>query len=680
MSVVKEGRQAHLATRFRLRRFSFPLALCSILAALLLGALLSTAAPASAASSVTRIHVAGGSYIDPSGKVWAADTGFSGGTTSSTTAAIAKTNAAPLYQTARYGNFSYNVSVPNGSYEVTLRFAEIYWTSAGQRIFNVAINGATVLSNFDIAAQVGAKAALDKTFTTNVTNGTVTITFTTVKDNAIVGAIEILPTGAKRIHAGGGSYAEPSGKVWSADTGFSGGASSSTTAAIANTNAAPLYQAERYGNFSYNVAVPNGSYEVTLRFAEIYRTSAGQRIFNVALNGATVLSNFDITAQVGAKAALDKTFTTNVTNGTVTITFTTVKDNAKVSAIEIVPAGGNSPAPTPTPPPPSGSSSAVYWGAFMNGAPWNMSIQDNFEAQVGKKASLMPLSAYWQHSGQYTTFGNDGYFPTSTMEAVRQHGAIPVLVWGSSDANLGMDQPNFRLAVIANGTHDAYIQQFAQKAKAWGKPFFLKFDWEMNGYWNWPWMESKNGNQPGDFVRAWRHVHDVFVQQGATNVTWVWCPNIADGWTTPMSQLYPGDGYVDWTCLHGYNAGSAFNPPGWVSFNQTFNSTFRLNSYTQVVNLAPSKPMMIGEFASTEAGDGGTAKANWITDAFNVQIPSNMTQIRAWLWYNVNESQPWNIDSSTPALNAFRSSIASNFYSSNRYSGTWTSPIPRPTQ
>ena len=73
------------------------------------------------------------------------------------------------------------------------------------------------------------------------------------------------------------------------------------------------------------------------------------------------------------------------------------------------------------------------------------------------------------------------------------------------------------------GTYDAYIREFAEGARDWGHPFFLRFNWEMNGDW-FPWAERVNGNQPGEYVAAWRHVHDIFTAVGATNATWVWCP------------------------------------------------------------------------------------------------------------------------------------------------------------
>src|SRR6202011_6137559 len=102
------------------------------------------------------------------------------------------------------------------------------------------------------------------------------------------------------VHAGGVQYTDMLGQVWSADNSFTGGSEASTTSTIQNTSDPALYQTERYGQFTYNFAVPNGNYTVLLKFAEIYWTQAGQRIFNVSINGNPVLTNFDILATAGA--------------------------------------------------------------------------------------------------------------------------------------------------------------------------------------------------------------------------------------------------------------------------------------------------------------------------------------------------------------------------------------------
>ncbi len=109
------------------------------------------------------------------------------------------TNPAPaaVYKTGRYAKtFSYNVGGlnPTASYSVRLHFAEFYWSAAGKRVFNVSINGAPVLSKFDIyQAAGGSYRAIIKQFNaTSNSSGVVTISFTTVTDNAFINAIEII--------------------------------------------------------------------------------------------------------------------------------------------------------------------------------------------------------------------------------------------------------------------------------------------------------------------------------------------------------------------------------------------------------------------------------------------------------------------------------------------------------
>jgi hypothetical protein len=139
------------------------------------------------------------------------------------------------------------------------------------------------------------------------------------------------------VNAGGPSYSDSSGQIWSADGGYSGTTGTFTTAhSISGTASPVLYQSERYGaNFQYQFSVPNGTYMVTLKFAEIYWTHADQRVFNVTINGQPALSNFDIVRMAGPNAAIDWTFVVSNTGGQITIQFTGVVNNAKVSAIQI---------------------------------------------------------------------------------------------------------------------------------------------------------------------------------------------------------------------------------------------------------------------------------------------------------------------------------------------------------
>jgi hypothetical protein len=143
-----------------------------------------------------RINSGGPAYVDTSGHSFLADKDFSGGTKHSYSKAVTGTNDPTLYQTERSGaNVSYNVPVSNGTYIVTLDFAEMYWGAAGKRVFNVAIEGQTALQNFDIYATAGgAQIALQRTFSVTVSDGVLNIVGTASVDQAKFSAIEIVPS------------------------------------------------------------------------------------------------------------------------------------------------------------------------------------------------------------------------------------------------------------------------------------------------------------------------------------------------------------------------------------------------------------------------------------------------------------------------------------------------------
>ena len=143
-----------------------------------------------------------------------------------------------------------------------------------------------------------------------------------------------------QINSGGGASGS-----FSADGSFAGGSTYSTSAAVSTAgvaNAAPpaVYQSERYGNFVYTLPslTPGASYTLRLHFAEIYWTAANQRLFNVTINGVSVLTSFDIFQTAGGKnKAVVETFpVTADASGKVTVIFTSIKDNAKLSGLELL--------------------------------------------------------------------------------------------------------------------------------------------------------------------------------------------------------------------------------------------------------------------------------------------------------------------------------------------------------
>jgi hypothetical protein len=149
-------------------------------------------------SSLVKYQInCGGGDLSP----YAADQYYSAGSLHSVTNTINTTgvkNPAPqeVYQTERYGNMTYTFpNLTSGTlYKVRLHFAEIYWTAPNNRRFNVAINGNTMLWNYDIYAETGAryKAIVVEHTTIANTSGQIMIQFTTLVDNAQICGIEII--------------------------------------------------------------------------------------------------------------------------------------------------------------------------------------------------------------------------------------------------------------------------------------------------------------------------------------------------------------------------------------------------------------------------------------------------------------------------------------------------------
>jgi len=310
---------------------------------------------------------------------------FSDTSTTIDTSRVGENIPQAVWQTVRW-NSSFTYTIPGltagKSYTVALDWAELTWTAAGQRVFNVAINGSTVLSSFDVFAQAGNKKALQKQFTVTANgSGQIVIAFTQGgADNPFIDGIEIWNPGGSTptptptatstptptptatgatlvtaINAGDGAAGS-----FVADTDFNQGNQFTDSSTTINTsgvgNAAPqaVWQTVRwFSSFTYTIPglTAGTSYSVDLDWAELTWTAAGQRVFNVAINGSTVLSNFDVFAQVGNKKALQKQFTVTAnSSGQIVIAFTQGSaDNPFINGIEIWrPSTTTTPTPTPS--------------------------------------------------------------------------------------------------------------------------------------------------------------------------------------------------------------------------------------------------------------------------------------------------------------------------------------------
>jgi hypothetical protein len=118
-----------------------------------------------------------------------------------------------------------------------------------------------------------------------------------------------------------------------------------------------LFSGEAFGNplkcAIGGGALASGTYRVRLYFAELWwgpgcpggGAGPGARVFSVALEGKTVLTDFDVFVATGgclasktstAGTPVVQTFDVSVSDGTLDLVGTPTKDNAKLSAIEVL--------------------------------------------------------------------------------------------------------------------------------------------------------------------------------------------------------------------------------------------------------------------------------------------------------------------------------------------------------
>lgn len=266
----------------------------------------------------------------------------------------------------------------------------------------------------------------------------------------------------------------------------------------------------------------------------------------------------------------------------------------------------------------------------------------DFGAAAGINPDVVMVSRGWSNATP----------DLATIERITADGHLPMIAWepwnfdieSTFDRRRG-EQPEFALSTIVDGSHDELIEGWAAELAAWGRPVALRFAHEMNGFW-YPWAESTNGNRPGQYVAAWRYVHDKFDEAGADNVIWVWSPNSTDPSLTPLAGLYPGDDYVDWVGLVGY-LGNGIDPSVFVpTFDQLFGPTIdEIRAFTDL-------PLVITEIGATE--DGGQ-KAPWISHMLG-EI-GRRDDIIGFIWFEINKETDWRIVSSDEAAEAFATAI-----------------------
>ncbi len=261
---------------------------------------------------------------------------------------------------------------------------------------------------------------------------------------------------------------------------------------------------------------------------------------------------------------------------------------------------------------------SVTWGAYTGNT---LNSFYEFEKKIGKKPDINAVFINW----------NDA-FPKNIADPLKTNGQTILIYW---------EQYGVSLDQVASGSTDSYINKFILDVKNYGAPVILVPLHEMNGNWD-PWDGTIGTNTPDKIIIEWKHIHDLFTTANVTNVKWAWDVNnnsVPDTPKNSISVYYPGDDYVDYVGVDGFNFG---NP--WENYDQLFSKSLT-NLYVY------KKPIFIFSIASAD----GQKKAVWIKDALS-KIYGN-PKIVGWIWFNEDKERDWRVWSDENSLKAFQSGI-----------------------
>lgn len=331
---------------------------------------------------------------------------------------------------------------------------------------------------------------------------------------------------------------------------------------------------------------------------------------------------------------------------------------------------------TPAAPIPSGPvelllpATGAYTGAYVDfgegeGDVTYDALMD-FEKLTGKHLALVAFGSFW----------GEQQFPTKAANIIAAYGAVPLIFWSPWDRpymeNRGPDR--FNVPDILAGHWDAYIDQWADGAKAYAKPLLVTWGLEANGSW-FPWsgvfygggevIGEEEGRTlyagPELVKKANRYVIDRVRSRGVDNILWGFHANNASlpkaSWNV-MANYYPGDAYVDWLGLSAYGKLNRFD--GSPDVNDILE-----DAYPALHQINPDKPMILAEWGVGEFIPG--EKPEFIRTAFKALKDSYPLFRAAVFWHERWETQEGTyanlrVNSSPASLAAYREGVADPYW------------------
>jgi len=276
-------------------------------------------------------------------------------------------------------------------------------------------------------------------------------------------------------------------------------------------------------------------------------------------------------------------------------------------------------------------------GAFLADNPTREDIS-NFKSAYGKKPFLVMIFIGW-----------DSFPKEETVKNIYSEGSVMVVTWEPwNPANAeAIDYDK-----LLSGGYDSYINSFAGQIKSIPGQVFIRFAHEANGNW-YPWAADKIGKEK--YLAVYRYVKDKFDAFGVKNAKWIFSVNHED---VPQDSVnncflnyYPGDKYVDYVGIDGYNWGNTKPWSRWMSFKEIFS-----NCYNEIAEFF-KKPVLISEFSSTSSGGD---KSLWIKQALcNIK---EMKHIRGFILFNHNKETDWSFVPGTSAGTQLRQGLKNSYF------------------
>jgi len=310
--------------------------------------------------------------VDGHGTTWMPDANFLVGNTKARPVkkmpiANASVETWPLYYYERYSASPvadatfYEIPVPRGTFTVTLHFCETSAISVGTRVFDIIINDHRYAKEVDIVAAVGVGAVLKLEFPfVGVSTGLLRIDLARITGNPKINALEIVassgdvlaspdPLTSLHLNAGSRTAVTVGAQTWIADTDYMvDGTQARAVAHVSLTGQSrdwwPLFYTERYlaspsaDDLFYRLPFVDGTYCVTLYFSEIYFNPATPRVFDIVINGMTMVHSLDVYKEVGLFSTLQRTVAdVSPVDGLIYVGLRAVTGKPKINALQVVP-------------------------------------------------------------------------------------------------------------------------------------------------------------------------------------------------------------------------------------------------------------------------------------------------------------------------------------------------------